>query len=87
MTAYKKYIIGEVLDNDTDQRSTKFGYRVGRECFIVNLEIDSPMVVKYPDGKMFYTSVVKEIDENEYSLWIVTNNRTYRFDDMILIND
>ena len=45
------------------------------------------MVVKYPDGKMFYTSVVKEIDENEYSLWIVTNNRTYRFDDMILIND
>jgi hypothetical protein len=52
MTAYKKYIIGEVLDNDTDQRSTKFGYRVGRECFIVNLEIDSPMVVKYPDGKM-----------------------------------
>ncbi|MGL5328359.1 MAG: hypothetical protein ACRDD7_03750 [Peptostreptococcaceae bacterium] len=81
MDRYKtKYIIGEVLDNDTQKRSKEWGYRVGRECYVVLAQVGYCLIVEYPDGNIFRTSTVKKVEETDYGLWIETNNRTYRFD-------
>lgn len=81
MDRYKtKYIIGEVLDNDTQERSVEWGYRVGRQCYIVLIQEGRCMIVEYPNGKMFRTSMVKEVEQTDYGFWVETNNRTYRFD-------
>ena len=46
------------------------------------------MFVEYVNNdKMFYTSVVEQIDENEYGIWVTTKNRDYRFDDVQLLNE
>lgn len=84
---WKKYVIGEVLDKETNNRSEKFGYRVGRECFIPVLENGASMVVEYEDGRMFFTSIVEEISECEYGIWVTTKNRVYRFDDVLMLDD
>ena len=82
MERYKtKYIIGEVLDNNTQERSKKWGYRVGRECYIVLMQEDKCMLVEYPNGKgTFRTSIVEEVDKTDYGFLVKTRNRTYRFD-------
>ena len=82
-----KYIIGEVLDKETNKRSEKYGYRVGRECFITVLEEGSIMIGEYEDGRMFYTSVVEDIEETDYGIWVTTENRVYRFDDVRLLGE
>lgn len=76
-----KYTIGEVLDNDTEKRSKDWGYRVGRECYIVLLEEGKCMLIEYPNSKgTFRTSVVKNVEQTDYGFLVKTNNRTYRFD-------
>lgn len=81
MDRYKtKYIIGEILDNDTQKRSEKWGYRVGRECYLVLLKEGYRMIVEYPNGGTFETSTVQEVDQTDYGFWVKTMNRTYRFD-------
>ena len=85
LMVWNKYLIGEILDRETGNRSEKFGYRVGRECYITVLEVGLPMFVEYVNNdKVFYTSVVEQIDENEYGIWVTTKNRDYRFDNMRL---
>lgn len=76
-----RFIIGELLDNDTRERSIELGYAVGRMCDIVQLEIGESMVIQYPIGTWFYSDIVKEIDETDYGVWVKTEKRTYRFDD------
>lgn len=82
MERYKtKYIIGEVLDNGTQERSKEWGYRVGRECYIVLMEKGKCLLVEYPNGKgTFKTSIVEEVEQTDYGFWVKTINRTYRFD-------
>ena len=82
MDRYKiKYIIGEVLDNDTQKRSKQWGYRVGRECYIVLAEEGKSMIIEYTNDKgTFITSTVKEVSRTNYGVWVTTNNRIYRFD-------
>ena len=85
---WNKFFIGEILDKETNDRSEKFGYRVGRECFITVLEKGSPLVVEYTDNdRMFFTSVVEDIEETDYGIWVTTKNRVYRFDDLRLLDD
>ena len=81
---WNKYLIGEVLDRETNKRSGKFGYRVGRECCILALEKGELLVAEYEDGRMFFTSPVADIEETDYGIWVTTQNRIYRFDDMRL---
>lgn len=80
--AYKtKYIIGEVLDNDTQIRSKELGYIVGRECYIVLLEKGECMLLEYTDNRgAFKSTTVEYIDQTDYGFWVNTKNRTYRFD-------
>ena len=81
MDRYKtKYIIGEVLDNDTQERSKEWGYRVGRECYLVLFEEGKCMIVEYTNGRHFRTSLVQEVEQTDYGFWVTTLNRTYRFD-------
>ena len=82
----KKYVIAEVLDRKTKKRSEEFGYRVGRECYIKNLEVGTLMWVKYEDGRMFRTSIVEDFIECEYGIWVTTGNREYRFDDVLMLD-
>lgn len=77
------YVIGEVLDIETGNRSEKIGYRVGRKCFIDDswFKEGSPLMVYYPDRKtVFWTSNVQEINQDDYGVWIKTLNMEYRFD-------
>lgn len=76
-----KYIIGEVLDNDTQERSKEWGYRIGRECYIVLMEEGKGMLIEYTNGKgTFRTSKVEEVKQTDYGYWVKTKNRTCRFD-------
>ena len=85
---WNKFFIGEILDKETNDRSERFGYRVGRECFITVLEKGSPLVAEYTDNdRMFFTSVVEDIEETDYGIWVTTKNRVYRFDDVRLLDD
>lgn len=56
------------------------GYRVGRECFIKLMEEGKSLIIEYPTGGVFRTSIVKEVEQTDYGFWVTTNNRTYRFD-------
>lgn len=80
--AKRKFVIGEILDNDTDKRSELFGYRVGRTCYIDDAYVTEgvPLYVQYEDGRGFRTSRVVKVDESDYGVWIETMNRSYRFD-------
>ena len=84
--AWRNYVIGEVVDRATGQRSEKFGHIIGMECFISVLEEDSPMVVKCKDGNVLRTSPVEDICECEYGVWVTTRNRDYRFDDVLMLD-
>lgn len=77
-TAY----IGEILDISTGKRNEQFAYRVGRECVLdFNFIVEGrPMVVFYPNGSYFSTSIVQEVEQTDYGYWIITMNRKYRFD-------
>lgn len=76
----KIYIIGEVLDNDTNERSKDYNYRIGRKCSIIHLEEGENMLLGYVDGRVMKSSVVSEIDQTDYGFWVTTCNRTYRLD-------
>ena len=81
MDVYKrKYIIGEVLDNDTQERSEEYSYRIGRECYLIQIEEGKSLIVEYSNGRRLTTSCVIDIDQTDYGFWVVTRNRTYRFD-------
>ena len=34
-----------------------------------------------------YTSVVEDIEETDYGIWVTTENRVYRFDDVRLLGE
>lgn len=76
------FTIGEVLDRNTQSRSDKWGYRVGRKCFIHNcdIQVGKPLKVQYDDGRYFTTSPVVEINQDCGGVWIITQNTEYRFD-------
>lgn len=81
MNTYKrKYIIGEVLDNDTQNRSEEYAYRIGRECYLIQMEEGESLIAEYSDGRRLTTSYVKDIEQTDYGFWVITSNRTYRFD-------
>lgn len=81
MSIYKtKFIIGEVLDNDTQKRSEEYAYRIGRECYLVQMEEGKNMIVEYWDGRILTTTNVKDVEQTDYGFWVKTMNRTYRFD-------
>lgn len=81
--ATRKYVIGEILDKDTNERSKLFGYRVGRTCYIDDAYVVEglPLYVQYENGSGWRSSTVVSIDETDYGVWIETLNRLYRFDD------
>lgn len=81
--AKRKYVIGEILDKITNERSAKFGYRVGRTCYIDDEYVEEgfPLIVEYDEMRYFRTSTIVSIDETDYGVWIETLNRKYRFDD------
>lgn len=75
-----KYIIKEVLDNDTQERSKQWGYRVGRICEIHDTcQVGKVLIVLYENGSYFTTSVITAMEELDYQLKVVTLNRTYIF--------
>lgn len=76
----KKYTIKEVLDNDTQERSIQWGYRVGRECFIISIQTPGCLVVEYLNGNVFRTSTIQEVKESEREIIVKTSHRTYLFE-------
>ena len=81
----QKYIIGEVLDKDTRQRSKEFGYRVGWECTLFNdrenlWKEGCSLIIEYPDGRCCRTSSIEDFEQTDYGMWVTTKNRIYRFD-------
>ena len=83
--AQRNYVIGEVIDRATGQRSEKFEHVVGMECFISVLE-DSSMIVQCKDGIVLSTIPVEDISECEYGIWVTTRNTEYRFDDVLMLD-
>lgn len=81
----QKYIIGEVLDKDTKQRSLDFGYRVGKKCTLYNdrenLWIESfPLIIEYINGGRCYTANIEDFEQTDYGVWVTTKDSIYRFD-------
>lgn len=77
------YIISEVKDHDTNERSKEFGYRVGREC-VLDLDyitVGMPLIVHYPNNSHFVGTVIEQILKfGDYDkLVVATQNRTYEF--------
>lgn len=79
----KRFVIGEILDLSTGKRSEQFAYRVGRKCQL-NLEYvipGIPLIVEYPERQAYFrTSTIKEVIQDQDSIWVITMNSKYRFD-------
>lgn len=45
-----------------------------------NLEIGGRMVLNYENGKVLSTSIIKEIDQDDYGFRIITQNTIYIMD-------
>lgn len=78
------FLIGEVLDRDTDQRSENFGYRVGRQCYIhsYDMEVGKPLIVYYESDRYFVTTPIQDFFQDDGGLCFLTRNREYRFDNI-----
>lgn len=76
-----KYIISEVLDSDTKERSILFWYRVGKECEIDDnsIRVGHTLVVMHPDGAFFITTPILKINKVDEGIWVFTDNRIYKF--------
>lgn len=76
-----KYTIGEILDRETNIRSDKFKDIIGRKIEILLCEEGKRFVAQFiNESEIIRTSLVQEIEETDYGLWITTNNRLYRLD-------
>jgi hypothetical protein len=79
-----KLIISSVTDLKGENRVDDFYPsligRVGElEC---NLEIGGRMVFNCENGKVLTTSIIKEIDEDDYGVRVITQNTIYVMDDI-----
>ena len=78
----RSFVIGEILDLSTGKRSEQFAYRVGRKCQL-NLEYvvpGVPLIVEYPERQAYFrTSTIKEVIQDQDSIWVTTLNSQYLF--------
>ncbi len=82
----RDYVIGEVLDKQTGERSKEWGYRVGRKCQIndENVQEGACLFVYYPERESFFrTSLIMSVEETDGGLWVETMNSQYRFDRVV----
>lgn len=72
--------VGAIFYNQTKQTCDE--YMIQKQFEILELEINEPMVIRFVDGYTFTTSTVVDIDETDYGIWVMTTDKTYRFDDI-----
>jgi hypothetical protein len=77
------FIIGVILERDGETPKESHQFRVGRTGRIANLNENTPMFFEYLDGHgTLATSNVIEFQEDDYGLWVTTENSMYRLDDL-----
>jgi hypothetical protein len=81
---FEKYIIGAIYEKDATTPKESHQFRVGRTGTLALLEKGCSMWFVYdePKDKAMQTSIVQDINETDYGVWVYTENSVYRLDKM-----
>jgi len=74
------FTIGAILERDGI--TPKDQHKVGKIGCVENLNTDTPMFFRYSDGYgTLITSNVIEFQEDDYGVWVTTENSMYQLND------
>jgi hypothetical protein len=72
------YTIDDVLEASDGVTKSKWSYRIGREVDpMLNIEVGLPLMLKYPNGEWFSTSIIKDVIFESNYVRVATANTIY----------